>query len=431
MRLQLADPSDHPLVVALPFGDDLAQWHLPHTHEVLGLHRHVVRLIELGEGQQRTSYVVKELPDRLAAREYRLLRGLREDRLPTVDAIGLVTDRSGGRDGLLVTRYLDYSLPYRTLLSRRGATIADLGQRLLEAMVGLLVRLHLAGFYWGDCSLSNILFRRDAGALQAYVLDVETSERYETLTSGQRQLDVDIATENVAGGLLDLQAGGILLADLDPWEIATSIETSYRGLWSEVTRTEEFSIEEMSRLDSRLRRLNQLGFDVAEMQMITDDEGQRLKLRPRVAESGYHQDRLFALTGLRTGENQARRLLDDIGEFGAEIRARTDTAPSELVTAARWLDQRFTPSINSIPLSLVGKLEPAEIYHQLLEHRWYESERRGFEVPLEEALESYVADVLARAPDEHLQLDAPTAELRLDPSELLAGPGDDSRGRSD
>lgn len=42
---------------------------------------------------------------------------------------------------------------------------------LLDAISGLLVQLHLAGTFWGDCSLSNTLFRRDAGALQAYLVD--------------------------------------------------------------------------------------------------------------------------------------------------------------------------------------------------------------------------------------------------------------------
>ena len=178
MRLQFADPSDHPHLGLLPFATDLDDWDLPHMHGVLGLHRHVVRLVELGPEGDRTSYVVKELPDHLARREYRLLRELADDRLPTAVVVAVVTARTGDRDGLLITRHLDYSLPYRTLLSGRGLSIPYLGERLLDSLVGLLVRLHLAGFFWGDCSLSNALFRRDAGALQAYVIDVETSERY-------------------------------------------------------------------------------------------------------------------------------------------------------------------------------------------------------------------------------------------------------------
>ena len=151
--------------------------------------------------------------------------------MPTAIVVAVVTERTGGRDGLLVTRHLDYSLPYRSLLSGRGLTIPYLGDRLLDSLVGLLVRLHLAGFFWGDCSLSNTLFRRDAGALSAYIIDVETSERYVQLSDGQRRMDLDIATENVAGGLLDLQAGGRLVADVDPWEVAENLESRYAGLW--------------------------------------------------------------------------------------------------------------------------------------------------------------------------------------------------------
>ena len=413
MRLQFADPSDHPHVGTLPFATDLDDWDLPHMHGVLGLHRHVVRLVELGDDGGRTSYVVKELPDHLALREYRLLRELAEERLPTVLAVAAVTERTGGRDGLLITRHLDYSLPYRTLLSGRGLSIPYLGERLLDSLVGLLVRLHLAGFFWGDCSLSNTLFRRDAGALQAYIIDVETSERHPNLSDGQRQADLAVATENVAGGLLDLQAGGRLVGDIDPWGIAMDLENRYRSLWDELTATEEFSAADMWRVEQRVRRLHDLGFDVAEMEVVADEDGDRLRLVPRVVESGYHQDRLFALTGIWAGENQARRLLDDICRFGAELQVRTGTAPSENVAAVRWFDQRFEPIIGSIPPTLVGKLQGAEIFHQLLEHRWFESERLGRDVSLEEALQTYIPDVLAPAPDEHLELGTPTAELFL------------------
>jgi tRNA A-37 threonylcarbamoyl transferase component Bud32 len=413
VRLQLADPAEHPHVGTLPFDTDLAEWDLPHMRGVLGLHRHEVRLVELGDEQRRTSYVVKELPDHLARREYRLLRSLAADRVPTVPAVAVVTDRTDDRDGLLVTRHLDYSLPYRNLLAGQGLTIPYLGDRLLDALVGLVVRLHLAGFFWGDCSLSNTLFRRDAGELMAYVIDVETSERHEHLSAGQRALDLQIATENVAGGLLDLQAGGRLVADVDPWQVADNIESSYTDLWAELTDIEEFTAGESWRVSERVRRIHDLGFDVGEMEVLADIEGQRLRLVPRVVESGYHQDRLFALTGLWAGENQARRLLDDIRGYAVELQARTGTTPSESIAAVRWLDQRFEPTIAAIPTALLAKLEAAEIYHQLLEHRWYLSERDRREVSLEEALESYIPEVLAHAPDEVVSVDIPTAELVL------------------
>ena len=417
MRLHIARPTQHPDVAELPVGVRLANWELPGIHRVLGVHRHEVKLVELGE----VSYVVKELPDELAEREYRLLRQLADDGLPTVEVVATVTGRvdDGPIDGLLITRHLDYSLPYRSLLSGRGLTIPFLGERLLDALVGLLVRLHLAGFFWGDCSLNNALFRRDAGTLSAYVIDVETGERHDRLTDGQRSLDLMIATDNVAGGLLDLQEAGRLTAEIDPFTVAQTIESRYANLWTELTGSEEFDpsgpADTHLRLRRRLDRLHGLGFDAAEIDVLTTDGDQSIRIVPRVVEHGFHAERLKGLTGLATGENQARRMLADIREYTADLQAEGTPVP-ESVAAVRWLDRRFEPIIAAIPGHLLVRLEAAEIFHQLLEHRWYLAERQGHDVSLEEALPSYLDEILVTSPDERLQLDEPTAEIpRVDP----------------
>lgn len=416
MKLQISNPADHPCITTLPFATPLDEWDLPHQRRVLGLHRHVVKIVELDNGGrgQRTSYVVKELPDKLAEREYRLLRWLVEQSLPTVEVVAVVTERSESREGLIITRHLDYSLPYRSMLSGHGLTIPYIGDRVLDALVGLLVRLHLAGFYWGDCSLSNTLFRRDAGALEAYVIDTETSEVHATLTKGQRETDLQIALENLAGGLLDLQAGGKLVPGIDPWKVAGGLADRYRTLWTEVTGTEEFDSNDMWRVEQRIQRLHDLGFDVDEVEVQTaDDTARRLRLSPKVVESGYHEDRLFALTALHAGQNQARRMLDDIHRFAVEMRSRTGKQLPENIAAVRWLDQRFEPIVAAIPPELVGKLQAAEIFHQILEHRWYLSERAGRDVPMPEVVRSYVDTVLRGAPDEKTRIDPPTAGFVL------------------
>lgn len=412
MRLQVAHPTDHPGIEDLPFEHPLATWDLERMHGVLGVHRHEVRLIELGD----LTYVIKELPDDLARREYRLLRGLADDGLPTAEVVALVTERSDGLDGVLVTRHLDYSLPYRSLLSGRGLTIPFLGDRLLDALVSLLVRLHLEGFYWGDCSLSNALFRRDAGALTAYVIDVETGERHAHLSDGQRQLDLMIACDNVAGGLLDLQIAGRLRAEIDPFTVAIEIETRYRRLWDELTSVDTADVGDPRIIQRRLDRLHELGFDVEELEVITTSDGRHLRVVPRVVEHGFHAERLARLTGLHAGENQARRMLADIRAFASDMRGRDGAAIPENVAAVRWLDQRFEPVMAAIPSDLLGRLEDAEIFHQLLEHRWYLAEELGHDIDLSEALQSYLADVLAASPDERVQLDEPTSEMpRIDP----------------
>ncbi len=396
MRLQIAKPGEHSALVNWPFTDPLSEWAIPGLHEVVGLHRHVVRLVESGD----TTYIVKELPDHLAQREWRLLRELGDAGMPTAEVVGVVIERDADMDGLLITRNIDYSLPYRVLLSGRGMHVPYLGERLLDALAGLLVRLHLAGFYWGDCSLSNTLFRRDAGALSAYIIDVETGERHPSLSDGQRRHDLTIATENVAGDLEDLQAGGLLADGIDPISTALAIETTYQQLWAELTGTDEFAANETFRIDHRLQRLHELGFDAAELELYTTADGSKLRLIPRVVEHGFHGQRLKTLTGLETGENQARRLLNDISRYRALLERQVLRKIPETVAAARWLDERFEPTIDGVPPDLVGKLEPAELYHQVLEHLWFMSEAAGHDVGLGEAVTSYVRDVLTPLPSE-------------------------------
>ena len=287
---------------------------------MLGLHRHVVRLIELDD----VTYVVKELPDALVEREYRLLRELADDGLPTAEVVAALTGKPDDVDGMLVTRHIDYSLPYRTLLAGRGLTIPYLGDRVLDALVGLLVRLHLAGFYWGDCSLSNTLFRRDAGALSAFVIDMETGERYPTLSDGQRQLDLDIATENVAGGLLDLQMGGRLAADIDPWEVSTQIEERYTSLWTELTAPAEFAADETFRIEQRLAAS-------ARARLRRRGDGDRRLARRRPAP--VHPARRRARLPLRPAEEPDRPR--DDREPGATAARRHPRVRHGTATAAR------------------------------------------------------------------------------------------------
>lgn len=418
MRLQLASPAEHGQIATLPFRTPLADWRMENVHRVLGLHRHVVQLIEFGE----TSYVVKELPDHLALREYRLLREIDELGLPTAEVVGVVTGRAD-MEGMLITRHLDYSLPYRSLLMGRGLTIPYLGERLLDALVVLLVRAHLAGFFWGDCSLSNALFRRDAGTLRAYIIDVETSERHEELTDGQREFDLMIARDNLAGGLLDLQAGGRLKSDIDPIEVALAMEERYHQLWAEITTPWTAVIGDTAPIAQRIERLRDLGFDIDEMEVVTEDDDVTVQVTPRVVEHGFHAERLANLTGLQAGENQARRMLDDIRSYAAFLRADSDRPIPFNVAAVRWLDRVFEPVLAAVPPELLDRLEAAEIFHQLLEHRWYMAERLGRDVTLLEALDDY-RDVLAEAPSERLQMEELTSADDVDPVDRLPAAGD-------
>jgi hypothetical protein len=398
MKLQLVAKTGHPDFLDLPWEIPLEDWESERLVEVVrGIGRHVVRFVDY----DGALYALKELPERLARREYRLLGELADQSIPVVEAVGVVAARATeDEQAVLITRYLDFSLPYRTLFTGRG--VPDLRNRLLDSLADLLVRLHLGGFFWGDCSLSNALFRRDAGALTAYVVDAETGELHPELSDGQRRHDLDIAQENVAGELMDLEVTVGFPPELDPVETALEICGRYESLWSELTREEVFGPNERYRVDERLRRLNELGFDVDEVELVGDDRELRLRLTPQVVEPGHHQRRLLTLTGLHVQENQARRLLNDLYSYRAYLERAEGRPLPDSVVAFRWLSEVFEGALASVPADLQPKLEPAEIFHEILEHRWYLSEAAGKDVGLQAAVRSYVEQVLRPAPDERV-----------------------------
>jgi uncharacterized protein DUF4032/lipopolysaccharide kinase (Kdo/WaaP) family protein len=420
MKFVFTPPADHAAgLLTLPWSQPLADWRDERLVEIRqrGISRHVVRFIY----DDGTLYALKELSERLARREYRLLRALAELGIPAVEVVGVAVDRQGqgggDEDAVLVTRFLSYATTYRAVFSNpRGVQPTD---GLLDALVELLVRLHLSGFFWGDCSLSNTLFRHDAGTLEAYLVDSETSEQHPELTDGQREWDVELAIERVYGELLDLQAGELLPADVEPLEIAEELGRRYESLWQELTREEILRPEEQRyRIAERLQRLNELGFDADEVELISTGEGNKLRVKTRVAETGHDSRKLFLRTGIDASERQARRLLNDMAAFRAWVEQKQGRPVSEVVAANRWLEEVYDPVIAAIPEELRDRLQPAEVFSEVLEHRWYMSETAGLDVGTTAATSDYITHVLPGAPDP-LNTGEPTG-----PMEILSSPGE-------
>ncbi|HEX3805534.1 MAG TPA: DUF4032 domain-containing protein [Gaiellaceae bacterium] len=402
---QLVARTGHPSFLDLPWDTPLEEWDSPRLVNLIrGISRHVVRFVEY----DGALYALKELPARPARREWTLLRRLESQGLPVVEAVGIVTGRDNDLDAILITRHLEYSLPYRALFA--GAAIPDLRTHLLNALAELIVRLHIRGFFWGDCSLSNALFRRDAGALTAYLVDAETGELHPQLSDGQRAYDIDIAQTNIIGELLDVDEEVGLPSDLDPDEVGAEVVARYEALWSELTRDETFGADERFKLDERLHRLNDLGYDVEEIQLESTPTGYKLRLDPHVVEPGHHRHRLLRLTGLDAQENQARRMLNDIARY-REARERKEkrTLP-ESVVASQWRQDVFEPTVAAVPEELWAALPAAEVFHQVLEHRWFLSEKARKDVGIDEAVRSYVESELPSRRPERVVLEVPDAE---------------------
>jgi Domain of unknown function (DUF4032)/Lipopolysaccharide kinase (Kdo/WaaP) family len=433
-------------LVARPGNPDFLDlpWHLPlrswlgsdQAHRLVdvarGISRHVVRFVDYGDDPANRNahpvYALKELPLDIAASEYQLLRDLADRNLPVVEAVGIVSNRTDAHgeplESVLITRHLQFSIPYRHLFMGRGIT--DLQHRFLDAMALLLVRLHSEGFFWGDCSLSNTLFRRDAGGLTAYLVDAETGRLRDSLSNGQREHDLMLAYDNVGGELLDLASGGRVKEDFDPLFIVEDLRRRYDLLWAELHSAELVEPGNRVAIARRMQRLNQLGFDVDEFSVSTvnGEEGtQRWKVLPKVVESGHHQRRLMQLTGIDADENQARRLLNDWKAYRVSREALDERKLPEAMTAYLWLTEVYEPTIAKIPEDLRSRLAAPEIYHQILEHRWFLSEQAGHDVGTDVALADYIDKVLVFTETEQLILPEPEDPTAID-GMLVIGEGE-------
>lgn len=396
--INIKSMSVDPALLDLPWNIPLEQW----PPEVLaalprGISRHIVRFVNLNSNV----IAVKEISSFVADREYEMLRDLLRLGAPCVRPIAVITGRvdANGEElnSVLITEHLSYSLPYRALFSQYMRP--ETATRLIDALAVLLVRLHLLGFFWGDVSLSNTLFRRDAGAFAAYLVDAETGELHpEGLTSGKRMYDIELARTNIIGELMDLQAGGLLEEDVDTIGVGDRIVSRYLELWDVLTGEESFSMSERWRVANRIERLNSLGFDVGELSMTTDLDGTHLSIQPKVVDAGHYHRQIMRLTGLDVQEGQGRRMLNDLEAYRSLWNRKDE--PLE-IAAHGWLADVFEPTIAAVPAEMRRKLEPAEIFHEVLEHRWYMSEAAGYDVSMQDAVADYVANVLANRPDEH------------------------------
>lgn len=384
-----------------PDFDDLP-WHLP-LEEWPGKTN---RLEELPRGESRHPVVfvnysgylfaIKEMPGDLAENEYKLLLQLELASIQAVTPIGWRRSNypTIPRRGLLITRYLEHSIPYRALFQHGG--LERYSKHLLDAISGLLVQLHLAGFFWGDCSLSNTLFRRDAGTLQAYLVDAETVEIHPKGISPElRHLELEIMEENISREMNELfresaQTGYQPVVTIPPTDVGMYIRLRYQSLWEEVRKEIIISVGENYRIQERIRSLNELGFSVGAVEMIELDSGSQVILRPTVTDRTFHRDKLFGLTGLDTEEMQARKLVNEILETQAILSSRENRNVPLNAAAFHWLNNIYLPTIDYLHGFINPNTDEVELYCEVLENKWYLSEQAHHDVGHEAAAVDYV-----------------------------------------
>ena len=383
-----------PGLVVLPWDRPLAEWSPPEVvlREIaVGPSRHLVRFVE-SDGEL---WALKELPPRIAGREYDVLTRLEDMGLNAVRPAGVVVQPDFDT-AILLTRYLVGSWQYRRLFMRLPPDAPKHRARLFDAMATLLVELHRHGVFWGDCSLANTLFSRDGQVLQAFLVDAETSEIHPTLSDGQRTQDVDITVENVAAGLLDVAAslgrpelrGGFI-------EEALGIRARYENLWELLHSAPTFGFADRYRVEGTIRKLNELGFAVDEVSLRPVRSGtDELRVAVAVGDRRYHATQLQRLTGLSVGEGQARILLGDLQAYQSQLCREAGHDVDDRTAAQLWVMEVATPMMHRAHAAVGNTGTAIQAYCDLLEVRWLLSERAGHDVGTERALQALARNVV-------------------------------------
>jgi len=380
----------HPDFLDLPWDRPISEWTDPHLVEMpTGIHRHPVVFVAYEEGV----YAIKELPVRLATHEFETLRSLSERTNRSARPAGLVvrpwSDPGEECSGAVITRFVDYAFPYRELVS--GGGFGSRRAQMLDAFAGLLVELHLAGCFWGDCSLSNVLYRYDAGAIEAIMVDAETSRLHDELSKGQRYEDLDIMQVNLAGDMADIAASqGYDLDDAD-LELGFDITERYRLLWKELTTDLVIRPDERYRIRERIRRLNDLGFAVDDVDMTPEGPSQRVRISVQVGGRTFHSQRLREIAGIDASENQARQILSDVAYHEAKYGERHESRSltGKAVATMRWRMSRFEPFTRRIS-QLRPDDDPVQGYCDFLNFRYNLATIRGQDVDSDLAFEEWI-----------------------------------------
>jgi hypothetical protein len=381
----------NPDFLDLPWDLPILDWHDPHLVEMpTGIHRHPVVFVAYPEG----IYAIKEMPVRLARHEFKTLRKLAKRTNRSARPAGLVirpwADPHEEQSGAIITRFVDYAFPYRELVS--GGGFGSRRTQLLDAFAGLLVELHLAGCFWGDCSLSNVLYRYDAATIEAIMVDAETSRLYRELSVGQRLEDLEIMQVNLAGDMSDVAASEGYDVDSADFELGFDISDRYLALWNELTTDLVIAPDERYRIRERVGRLNDLGFAVDDVDVIPDGSSSRVRISASVGGRTFHSQRLRERTGIDAAENQARQILTDMRYHRAKHAGRydADSRTARMASAMDWRMNRFEPFTLRIA-ELRPSFDPVQGFCDYLNFRFALASERGRDIASAVAFDEWIA----------------------------------------
>jgi hypothetical protein len=121
-------------------------------------------------------------------------------------------------------------------------------------------------------------------------------------------------------------------------------------------------------------------------------------MRTLVTDRDWHRDQLHGLTGVVAEERQAQQMLNEIREMKAWLSAEQNRSLSMTEAAYHWQRERYEPTVARLAARIAAGGHAPELYAQVLEHKWFLSERARRDVGLEHALDDYLQQFPQPAP---------------------------------
>jgi hypothetical protein len=171
---------------------------------------------------------------------------------------------------------------------------------------------------------------------------------------------------------------------------AEGVRDRYLAVWEELHASPDVSPGDRQGVRARVRRLNELGFAVDEINLEPTRGGSRMRVDVTVTTRRFHANALERLTGVTALEGQARLLLNDLREYRLWLEYFDRRSYTEAEGSRRWLSDVLEPTLSRLRAS-IGLRDPLQAYCDVLEHKWILSEDAGQDVGLEAAIEAYIS----------------------------------------
>ncbi len=354
---------------SLPWSFPLETWPEHGTKFILiksGLSRHVVRFLESGGHR----FAIKETSLEAARNEIGCYERLLQLEIPTLVPIGVVVRNEGLESvntnvglqlhqrqvGYVVTELMEKVLPDLFLFRRAFSEVSR--KRIWDAVITLFVQMHTRGVYWGDASLNNMLIRfqtetvpelGNRTVLTAVLADAETVEIHPSLSERMKAADVEFFLESMLWTDADLRASGVVRDHIMTQDDQAYILASYKERYD-------------------------------------------LDIEMRAFELVTHID-VDKLLGSFNVKGHGQLLLKHINEHKWYISERQGCEIPLIEAAENWYKEVFKPVCRIFNehglMAFFPGTTASSLYAEIMEHKYFMSEREQRDVGLLAALEDY------------------------------------------